>query len=78
MEKVCPLCNALNQITAECRRCGAKLVDAGKIEDFRGPYSPYTAVDVLQDFNAETQCVHLFYCPNCCYDERIAFELVNI
>ena len=78
MEKVCPLCNALQQITVKCRHCGARLVNAGKIEDFRGPYSPYTSAGILQDVKSATQCVHLFYCPNCGYDERIACELVNI
>lgn len=76
MEKICPICNALQAITARCQRCGGDLVDAGRLEDFRGPYSPYMDVDLLQNFTPDTQCVHLLTCRNCGYDTRAAWELV--
>lgn len=75
MNKVCPLCNGLQTVTACCSRCGAKLTDAGKLSDYRGPYSPYMDVASLHDFAPETHCIHLLACSQCGYDTRAAWEL---
>lgn len=78
MEKVCPVCNALITVTALCPRCGLRLADGGAVENFLGPYSPYMEVNSLQRGGADTQCVHLLYCPHCGYDVRAAWELVTV
>lgn len=78
MEKVCPICNALQQVTANCLYCGSMLADAGTVEDYRGPYSPYMDIDSLQDYNPDKQCVHLLVCQECGRDTRAAWNLVII
>lgn len=75
MEKICPLCNGLQSVASRCSRCGARLTDAGKLSDFRGPYSPYMDVVSLHGFTPESHCVHLLSCPECGHDTRAAWEL---
>lgn len=41
MPFICPLCNGLAALTATCPDCGNILENAGKKEDYAGPYSPY-------------------------------------
>jgi len=77
MEKICPLCNALQQITAECPQCGAALVDGGAVSSYLGPYSPYMDTQCLP-FKSEDYCLHLLYCPACQYDTRIQLAFVMI
>lgn len=76
MEKVCPLCNALTTVQAECPRCGGPLADGGAIENYFGPYSPY--MDVSSWPEGGPGCVHLLYCPHCGYDLRRVWSLVAI
>jgi hypothetical protein len=77
MEKVCPICNALTTITAKCPQCGWQLADGGALKNFFGPYSPYIDAASLPE-DTDTQCVHLLYCPECGYDVRAAWELVDV
>ena len=78
MARVCPVCNALTAVTANCPRCGRQLADGGALENFFGPYSPYMDVESLQAGEPDRQCVHLLYCPACGYDVRAAWELVEM
>lgn len=78
MEKVCPLCNALETVKRNCPMCGGAMLDAGTPADFAEPYSPYLDRVMLQNFAPDTQCVHLLACPQCGYDTRVALELVTI
>ncbi|MDR3593085.1 MAG: hypothetical protein P4N41_25775 [Negativicutes bacterium] len=78
MKKVCPLCNGFETVTTCCHCCGAKMTDAGKLSDYRGPYSPYMDVAALHDFVPATHCVHLLTCPGCGHDARAAWELVGV
>jgi hypothetical protein len=75
LEKVCPLCNGMQSVNTCCRHCGVKLTDAGKLSDYRGPYSPYMDAASLQHFAPDTYCVHLLTCPKCGRDSRAAWEL---
>jgi hypothetical protein len=75
LEKVCPLCNGLEEVTACCRHCGVKLTDAGKLSDYRGPYSPYMDDASLHNFAPDTHCVHLLTCQQCGHDTRVAWDL---
>lgn len=81
MERVCPLCNGLQQIDTCCPRCGHQLIDAGSLQNFFGPYSPYEEYNMygsLASFDVAGQCVHLFYCPACDFDQRTAIEQVVV
>lgn len=72
MEPECPLCNGIMQITGRCPRCGHRLADKGRIEDFFGPYAPYSEHDLGETETAGglAECMHLLACPLCGYDER--------
>jgi len=80
MEKVCPICNALQSINSHCPNCGHEMLDGGALENYFGPYSPYMDRDMLNaPFELfDDHCVHLLYCPNCHYDVRVAWRLVDI
>lgn len=78
MEKLCPMCNALTAVTANCPVCGGWLADGGAVENYYGPYSPYMEVSSQQQGIDDTQCVHLLYCPACGYDTRMAWELIEM
>ena len=78
LERVCPICNALAFVVERCPMCGQRMTDGGAIENYWGPYSPYMSMDSLQQFEPDTQCVHLLYCSNCHYDTRAAWEFVII
>lgn len=69
---ICPLCNSLYEISLECPVCKARLEDAGILENYFGPYSPYLGEELadLADGVGEMECVHLFSCPCCGYEER--------
>lgn len=41
MEEVCPACNGLTNLSATCPFCGESMTDAGSVNDYFGPYSPY-------------------------------------
>lgn len=77
MEKVCPLCNALQVITEKCPQCGAILVDGGSVSSYLGPYSPYMDSQCLP-FQSDDHCLHLMYCPVCRYDTRVPLAFVTI
>lgn len=72
MDRICPLCNALDSITTECPNCGRLLQDGGSVQNYIGPYSPY------MESNIVNQCIHLLYCIECHYDVRVAYQLVII
>lgn len=72
MDKLCPVCNGLEAITEQCPICGEVLSDGGSLQNFVGAYSPYMESDIVN------QCIHLLYCTECCYDVRIALQLVMI
>jgi len=79
MEQVCPLCNGLREVEKKCPKCGEKMLDGGRIQDYYAPYSPYLDENLLSPpkvnmENSEGLCIHLLYCPNCGKDQRI---LVN-
>lgn len=51
--------------------------DAGKIENFYGPYSPYEDTTQIRMTNglpdlAKEQCLHVASCPTCGIQEKVA------
>ncbi len=81
MEYGCPVCNGLTIITQLCSCCGRVMGDSGILENYYGPYSPYDNMDLYEPpagrnpANVLT-CIHLFSCPNCGFDTRIAIRQV--
>ena len=69
---ICPICNGLTQVSLSCPRCRGTLVDTGILENYFEPYSPYLDEDILDlvDGVGKDQCIHLFSCPSCHYDQR--------
>jgi len=47
MEEVCPACNGLTNLSATCPFCGEPMTDAGSVNNYFGPYSPYMDEDSL-------------------------------
>ncbi|MGI5840210.1 MAG: hypothetical protein ACOX8W_11195 [bacterium] len=83
MHRICPVCNGLFSIDRFCPKCGEKLVDGGIIQDYDGPYSPYQDRDIIEfitDLATEQNgsCVHLYYCPVCRWDTRLAVDKVSV
>ncbi|MBP2654360.1 MAG: hypothetical protein H6Q73_1929 [Firmicutes bacterium] len=77
MEKVCPVCNGMEEASFCCPMCGGPLKDGGVLEDYFGPYSPYMDIDSFAE-KSDAKCVHLFYCPNCNYDTWVAWNLTVV
>ncbi len=73
MGTMCPVCNGLMEQGPLCSSCGAEMQDAGLVTDYLGPYSPYFHTS----FESPC-CLHLFTCPRCRKDKRIAVKLINI
>jgi len=72
MELVCPLCNGLVIAYEVCDMCGGPMVEQGKMEDYKGPYSPYVDRESFAYDNGDNRimmgdhlCVHLYYCERC-------------
>jgi len=71
MNLECPLCNGMAQVRDRCPCCGHYLDDNGRIEDFFGPYAPYSEQDMGEtSVDGFDLCVHLLACPECGYDLR--------
>jgi len=65
---VCPLCNGLAPLTAACPDCGYTLDNAGRREDYAGPYSPYGSADQYTSalsLHSLEGCEHVVQCPHC-------------
>jgi len=70
MNEICPVCNGLYDTLRYCYRCQQPLVQLGRIEDYKGPYSPYIDMDLFQDnrdtfTTGDNCCTHLYKCPSC-------------
>ncbi|NLK97573.1 hypothetical protein [Defluviitalea saccharophila] len=76
MDLVCPLCNGLKNMEVSCMNCGEKMKDGGLVSDYYDNYSPYLPISITGkiDGRPSSECVHLFYCPQCGKDKRIAVE----
>lgn len=78
MEKVCPICNGLEEIDEVCPQCGHKMLDGGALQNYLGPYSPYVESDMVPLNMTNNGCVHLVYCPNCNFDIRMSWDIIII
>ena len=78
MDFECPLCNALINVDENCPRCGSKMNDYGRVEDYFAPYNPYLDRDLVSMGEPEHQCIHLFACPDCGYDSRMVINQIPV
>lgn len=67
---MCPICNAFEHVQHACPACHRQMEDAGKLEAFFGPYSPYEEWGDVAMTNGyldqtEGKCMHIFSCPHC-------------
>ncbi len=72
MNTICPLCNGLYSTSVECD-CGSDMLDKGPVNDYLGPYSPYSPTE-----SAFPACIHLFRCPTCNRDKRKIINRTDI
>lgn len=76
----CPLCNGINKLSYYCSNCKALLRDGGRLDDYSDSYSPYEESNLTQfsrDAGNQIYCIHLFYCPKCHYDKRVAVKKIT-
>ncbi|MFN2746892.1 MULTISPECIES: hypothetical protein [Bacillus] len=69
---MCPVCNGMLVVERNCPKCGGEMADAGRTTDFYGPYSPYMEYDSF--LQKPRNCIHIFTCQDCTYDETVAIE----
>lgn len=60
LQRICPLCNKLQNISIECDKCGKFMINLGRVQDFSDPYGPQDPIN-----DGEGYCIHLFNCKNC-------------
>lgn len=70
MNHLCPVCNGFASLDKDCAHCGQQLIDAGRLYDFYGDYSPYREIDDAKMDNGyqdrlHHQCLHTGWCPHC-------------
>lgn len=70
--ELCPVCNALTELLANCANCQEPLEDYGKVSDFLDPYGHYNDLDTIKSADGYTDpsiCPHLLYCNNCGHEQ---------
>ncbi|GAB1159324.1 MULTISPECIES: hypothetical protein [Paenibacillus] len=66
MSYICPLCNGLVVPEQACPHCLQGLSECGKLEDYTGPYSPYSLqTSMIEEDGNENGCMHMLYCHHC-------------
>lgn len=83
MNEVCPVCNGLYEKSEVCSQCGGLMIQAGRIEDYNGPYSPYMGKETFLYNNknvitGDNCCIHLYECPNCSVFQHGSVQLISI
>jgi len=79
---ICPLCNGLYRQEPSCPVCGGSLSDSGLLENFTESYRPYLDRTILEQNdglpNSNSQCLHLFTCTDCGFDQRRTIKRIEI
>ncbi|WP_160317173.1 hypothetical protein [Oxobacter pfennigii] len=65
----------MNNYQRYCSKCGTKMEDEGRVQDYYDNYSPYLSYGItdLADGEPPDICQHIFTCPTCNND-----DIVNI
>lgn len=72
MERICPICNGLQSVRRFCPYCGREMEERGALQEFIDDYSPYLSQELGENLTDTRECVHLYYCPSCDEDVRVA------
>jgi hypothetical protein len=72
MEKVCPTCNAINNMSFPCISCDGRMVDKGRISDYFDDYSADMPIE-----NEEGYCTHVYQCSKCGELKNYKIKFVN-
>lgn len=78
--RFCPVCNGFRKVKCNCLKCGTKMKDMGRRQDFEDKYSAYgeieyvIAVDSSLTSLVTFQCIHLMQCEHCGEDVAIAVD----
>ncbi len=82
MSEICPICNGLFEENITCPSCGLQMENMGRLEDLKGPYSPYMDKDSFTLNNelhtGDDMCIHLYCCPQCEEWEHSGSQLMSI
>lgn len=65
MEKVCPVCNDLEEKKFKCEKCGGILKNDGIVQEYIGDYTQN-----MEIIDGQTLCVHVFKCSECDFYEN--------
>lgn len=72
MEKVCPVCNAINQGSFPCTSCSGRMKDNGRVSDYYDPYSADMPIE-----NQEAYCTHIYQCDECRELKNYKIKMIN-
>lgn len=79
MSYICPVCNGLEALEANCSNCFHHLDDFGRVDQIWEPYAPYREIDDMKFTNGyddfeKHNCIHITSCPSCGKDQLITIE----
>lgn len=76
MKLVCPLCNGLYKVHKTCEVCQEPMEDQGAVVNYYDDYSPYLLDEITNnvDVVGKDQCLHLFHCIKCGYEENFTID----
>lgn len=76
MKLVCPLCNGLYKIHKVCTKCSGSMEDQGAVVNYYDDYSPYLLDEITNNVDGvgKNQCLHLFHCKDCGFENNFAID----
>lgn len=77
---LCPICNGLEQLSAQCRTCSRTLDDCGRMSDYAAPYAPYQPLAddpscCMETMTFNLRCRHVVYCAGCNDIDEVAVPM---
>lgn len=83
MEHLCPVCNGLTQLNADCPNCGDEFLDQGSIIEYFGPYAPYQDLEAFELTGSLLEpdlqrCIHIANCTQCQKTVRIPVNYIDM
>lgn len=83
MSYICTYCNGMNALDRSCPKCGGRMSDGGRLDDYTGPYAPYRPIDAgkltngYSDWAGHT-CIHQAYCSRCGYTDMVPLDEIRV
>lgn len=60
MEKICPICNELEEKLFKCEKCGGAMHNEGIVQEYMGDYMQNMEIQDSEEF-----CIHIYRCEKC-------------